>query len=313
MSLAAIVKGKGPNGFGYGSTAMEVVAGCDLAGRTMLVTGCSSGLGLETIRALAAAGARVIATARTVDKARAACARMKGDFVPLACELSEPASIRACVDAVKTGAGPLDAIVCNAGVMAPPTLRQAHGYELQFFTNHIGHFILVTGLLDRLAPTGRVVVVASNAHRRATAGIEFDNLSGARDYAPMRAYGRSKLANILFTRELARRLGGGGSVGSVGSVGQTANCLHPGVIATNLMRTVPVVGRVAMSLASPILLKTAAEGAATQCYLATNPAVANVTGAFFRDCNPAEPLPAAKDDAAAARLWAVSEEIAARV
>ena len=143
---------------------------------------------------------------------------MKGDFVPLACELSEPASIRACIDAVKSGAGPLDAIVCNAGVMAPPTLRQAHGYELQFFTNHIGHFILVTGLLDRLAPTGRVVVVASNAHRRAPAGIEFDNLSGARDYAPLRAYGQSKLANILFTRELARRLPGGG---------QTANACTP--------------------------------------------------------------------------------------
>jgi len=162
----------------------------------------------------------------------------------------------------------------------------------------------VTGLLDRLAPTGRVVVVASNAHRRAPAGIEFDNLSGARGYSPMRAYGQSKLANILFTRELARRLGSGG---------QTANCLHPGVIATNLMRTVPLVGRVAMSLATPLVLKTAAEGAATQCYLATNPAVANVTGVYFRDCNPAEPRPMAKDDATAARLWTTSEEIAAKV
>ena len=311
MSLAAIFKGRGPNGFGYGSTAMEVVAGCDLAGRTMLVTGCNSGLGLETIRALAARGARIIAAARTLEKARAACGgegntkAMPGDFLPVACELSEPASIRACIDAVKSGAGPLDAIVCNAGVMAPPRLRQAHGYELQFFTNHIGHFILVTGLRDRLAPTGRVVVVASNAHRRApAAGIEFDNLTGARGYSPMRAYGQSKLANILFTRELARRLGSGG---------QTANCLHPGVIATNLMRTVPLVGRVALELATPLVLKTAAEGAATQCYLATNPAVANVTGVYFRDCNPAEPRPMAQDDAMAARLWTTSEEIAARV
>ena len=307
MSLAAIFKGRGPNGFGYGTTAMEVVAGCDLAGRTMLVTGCNSGLGLETIRALASRGARIVAAARTVEKARAACdaSTMKGDFLPIACELSEPASIRACIDAVKSGAGPLDAIVCNAGVMAPPKLRQAHGYELQFFTNHIGHFILVTGLLDRLAPTGRVVVVASNAHRRASAaGIEFDNLSGARGYSPMRAYGQSKLANVLFTRELARRLGSGG---------RTANCLHPGVIATNLMRTVPLVGRVAMSLATPLVLKTAAEGAATQCYLATSPAVANVTGVYFRDCNPAEPRPLGRDDAMAARLWTTSEEIAAGV
>jgi len=310
MSLVAIFKGKGPNGFGYGSTAMEVVAGCDLAGRTMLVTGCSSGLGLETIRALAARGARVIALARTLEKARAACsgagnAHGKGDFLPLACDLAEPASVRACVDAVKSGAGPLDAIVCNAGVMAPPTLRQAHGYELQFFTNHIGHFILVTGLLDRLAPAGRVVVVASNAHRRAPGGIEFDNLSGARGYVPMRAYGQSKLANILFTRELARRLG------RPDNAGRTANTLHPGVIATNLMRTVPLVGRVALSLATPLVLKTAAQGAATQCYLATNPAVADVTGAYYRDCNPAEPRPFAKDAAMAARLWTTSEEIAA--
>jgi WW domain-containing oxidoreductase len=311
MSLAAIFKGRGPNGFGYGSTAMEVVAGCDLVGRTMLVTGCNSGLGLETIRALAAGGARIVAAARTLDKARAACRgegdsnQMAGDFVPVACELSEPASIRACIDAVKSGVGSLDAIVCNAGVMAPPTLRQAHGYELQFFTNHLGHFILVTGLLDRLTPTGRVVVVASNAHRRApAAGIEFDNLSGARGYSPMRAYGQSKLANILFTRELARRLGSGG---------QTANCLHPGVIATNLMRTVPLAGRVALSLVTPLVLKTAAEGAATQCYLATSPAVATVTGAYYRDCNPAEPRPVAKDEAMAARLWTRSEEIAAQL
>jgi NAD(P)-dependent dehydrogenase (short-subunit alcohol dehydrogenase family) len=312
MSIAAILKGKGPNGFGYGTTAMEVVAGCDLRGRTMLVTGCSSGLGLETIRALAAKGARVVAAARTADKARAACSAVgvgggsgepKGDFLPVACDLSEPASIRACIDAERCDAGPLDAIICNAGVMAPPTLRLAHGYELQFFTNHIGHFILVTGLLDRLAPTGRVVVVASNAHRRAPAGVELDNLDGARGYVPMRAYGQSKLANILFTRELARRLGGGG---------RTANCLHPGVIATNLMRDVPAVGRIAMALAAPILLKTPAQGAATQCYLATSPAVATVTGAYYRDCNPAEPDPLAKDEAAAARLWQISEEIAAK-
>ena len=303
MSLAAIVKGRGPNGFGYGTTAMEVVAGCDLAGRTMLVTGCNSGLGLETIRALAARGARVIAAARTVDKARAACREVgTGDFLPVACDLAEPASIRACVSAVKAGAAPLDAIVCNAGIMAPPELRQAHGYELQFFTNHVGHFLLVTGLLDRLAPAGRVVVVASNAHRRAPRGIEFDNLSGERDYSPLRMYGQSKLANILFARELARRLGDG----------RTCNALHPGVIATNLMKDVPLAGRVALALATPLVLKTAAEGAATSCYLATNPAVATVTGGYFRDCNPGEPRPMGKDDAMAARLWTASEKIAAQ-
>jgi NAD(P)-dependent dehydrogenase (short-subunit alcohol dehydrogenase family) len=304
MSIAAMLKGKGPNGFGYGTTAGEVLAGCDLSGRTMLVTGCSSGLGLETLGALAARGARVIAAARTLDKARAACAGIAGDVFPVACDLAEPASVRACIDAVARGAGPLDAIVCNAGIMAPPTLRQAHGYELQFFTNHLGHFILVTGLLGRLGPAGRVVVVASNAHRRAPGGIEFDNLSGAHGYVPLRAYGQSKLANILFTRELARRLGSGG---------QTANCLHPGVIATNLMSTLPALGRVAMALAAPLVLKTPAQGAATQCYLPTNPAVAGVTGGYYSDCNPAEPRPMAKDAAMAAHLWTTSEEIAAKI
>lgn len=299
MSIAGALKGKGPNGFGYQTTAMQVTEGLDLHGRTILVTGCASGLGLQTIRALGARGARVIATARDLEKARDACAGIPGDLVPLACDLAEPASVRSCVEAVKNAA-PLDTIVCNAGVMAPPTLRQAHGYELQFFTNHIGHFILVTGLLARLTAAGRVVVVASNAHRRAPDGIEFDNLSGARDYAPMRMYGQSKLANVLFTRELARRLG---------PAGQTANCLHPGVIATNLMRSVPIVGRLALKLATPLVLKTPEQGAATQCYLATHPGVATVTGRYFRDCNPAEPWPVGRDDAAAARLWETSEAI----
>jgi len=309
MSLAGLLKGKGRNGFGYQTTAMEVTASLDLRGRTMLVTGCASGLGRETIHALAARGARVIATARDLAKARQAHAGMAGDFVPLACDLSEPASIRACITAVQAAAPSLDAIVCNAGVMAPPTLRQAHGYELQFFTNHIGHFILVTGLLDRLAAAGRVVVVASNAHRRAPAGIEFDNLSGQRDYAPMRMYGQSKLANVLFTRELARRLGNPVEPGA----GRTANCLHPGVIATNLMRDVPVVGRLALKMATPLLLKTPTQGAATQCYLATNPGVAGVTGQYFRDCNVSQPWPVGRDDEAAARLWEVSEAIATKL
>ena len=305
MSIIAALKGKGPNGLGYGTTAEEATAGCDLGGKTVLVTGCNSGLGLETIRALALRGARVLATARTVEKARDACAGLKGDFLPLACELSDPASVRACVAAVKSGAAPLDAIIGNAGVMAIPKPEQKFGWELHLFTNHIGHFILITGLLDRLAPAGRVVVVASNAHRRApAAGIEFDNLSGERGYEPMKAYGASKLANILFTRELARRLGNGT---------QTANTLHPGVISTGITRTIPALGQMAMKMASPLILKTPAQGAATQCYLATSPAVAKVTGAYYADCNPSETTPIARDMSLAARLWQESEALVARI
>jgi NAD(P)-dependent dehydrogenase (short-subunit alcohol dehydrogenase family) len=305
MSIVAALKGKGPNGLGYGTTAEEATAGCDLTGKTMLVTGCNSGLGLETIRALGLRGARVLATARTVEKARQACAGLKGDFLPLACELSDPASVRACVAAVKSGPGPLDAIIGNAGVMAIPTPQQKFGWELHLFTNHIGHFILITGLLDRLAPAGRVVVTASNAHRRApAAGIEFDNLSGERGYEPMKAYGASKLANILFTRELARRLGDGT---------QTANTLHPGVISTGITRTLPGLAQAAMRMASPFVLKTPAQGAATQCYLAASPAVAKVTGAYYADCNPSETTPIARDMTLAARLWQESEALVARI
>jgi len=148
-------------------------------------------------------------------------------------------------------------------------------------------------------------VVGSEAHRRAPAGgIDFDNLSGERGYHPMRAYGVSKLANILFTRELARRLGSGP---------QTANTLHPGVIATNIVRTLPAPAKMAFQILAPLALKTPAEGAATQSYLAASPAVANVTGAYYADCNPSETLPIGRDMALAARLWQESEALVARL
>ena len=302
MSLLAHLKGKGPNGFGYGSTAEDVTAGIDLHGRTMLVTGCNSGLGRETVRVLALRGARVIGTGRTVESARDGLSGLGANHLALACELSEPASVRACIDAVTRDGVRLDALICNAGIMALPKLRQAHGIELQFFTNHIGHFILVNGLLDRLAPQGRVVIVASNAHRRApAAGIEFDNLSGERGYVPWKAYGQSKLANILFTKELARRL----------TDGRTANTLHPGVIATKLSRSMGALPRVALAVATPLVLKDEAQGAATQVFLATHPSVAGTTGQYFSHCQRAEPEPIANDAALAARLWQESERIVA--
>ena len=209
MSLLQHIMPNGASGFGYGSTAEEVTAGLSLAGKTILLTGCNSGLGLETLRVLSLRGARVVGTARTVDKARAACADAGGAAVPLACELSEPASVRACVAAVIQQGIKLDAIICNAGIMALPRLEKGHGFEMQFFTNHIGHFILVTGLLQQLTENGRVVMLSSAAHAMAPrAGIEFDNLSGEKSYSAWGAYGQSKLANILFACELARRFAG---------------------------------------------------------------------------------------------------------
>jgi WW domain-containing oxidoreductase len=303
MSLYSLLKPNGPSGFGYGSTAEEVTDGLSLRGKTLLVTGCNSGLGLETLRVLALRGARVLGTARTLDKARAACGAVTGETVPLACELSDPRSVRSCVEAVKGQGLRLDAVVCNAGIMALPKLQQAHGIELQLFTNHVGHFILVTGLLDRLADGGRVVMLSSAAHEMAPReGIQFDNLSGEKGYQGWRAYGQSKLANLLFAKELSRRLAG---------TGKTANAVHPGVIKTNLGRHMNPVARVAFSLVGPLALKSVPQGAATQTYVATHPSLAGVTGQYFADCNVARPRRDAEDPALAARLWEVTEGVVA--
>ncbi len=303
MSLYALFKPNGPSGFGYGTTAERVTEGLSLQGKTMLVTGCNSGLGHEALRVLALRGARVVGTARTLDKARAACQAVPGQTVPLACELSDPRSVRACVEAVKQAGLRLDALVCNAGIMALPRLQQAHGVELQFFTNHIGHFILVTGLLDRLAADGRVVVLSSDAHQMAPrGGIEFDNLSGEKGYQAWRAYGQSKMANLLFAKELARRLAG---------TGKTANAVHPGVIKTNLSRHMNPVVQAVFGLAGPLMLKTVEQGAATETYVATHPTLATTSGLYFADCNVARPRRDAEDPALAARLWEVSERMVA--
>jgi NAD(P)-dependent dehydrogenase (short-subunit alcohol dehydrogenase family) len=303
MSLVALVKGKGESGFGYGSTAEEVTEGLDLQGRTVLVTGSNSGIGLETVRVLGKRGVRVIAAARTEEKARLATANLAGEFVPVACELSDPASVRACVAAVKKQGYALDSLICNAGIMALPNLERAFGYELQFFTNHIGHFILVTGLLDRLADNGRVVVLSSAAHGSAPpGGIQFDNLTGDKGYLSWLAYGQSKLANLLFAKELARRLSG---------TKKTANAVHPGVIATNLARSMNPLVRIGLSVASPLAFKTAAQGAATQCYVAVHPQVDGKSGEYFADCNVARSSRFSRDPALAKRLWEESERIVA--
>lgn len=302
MSLVGIFTRKGPNGFGYQSTAEEVTDGLHLRGRLILVTGGNSGLGLETVRVLALRGACVIATGRSEDKVRSACGGMAGEIVPLACELTDPRSVRACADAVITKHGLLDAIICNAGVIASPKVERVLGYERVFFTNHVGHFILVTNLLGRLAQGARVVMVTSGAHRvTRSAGIELDDLSGGEHYSRWTAYGQSKLANLLFAKELARRLGGHG---------RTANAVDPGAINTNLARNTSALLRAGMSLASPLLFKNVAQGAATQCYVATNPALDSVSGEYFRDCNIAPSSPLSQDSELAAQLWAKSERIA---
>ncbi len=305
MSLVALFKGNGPSGFGYGSTAEQVTSGIDLVGKTYLVTGCNSGLGLETVRVLAMRGARIIAAARSEEKANAALRAAGAEGTGVACDLSEPDSVRACVERVFGLDHHLDGIIANAGIMALPTLTQKRGYELQFFTNHVGHFILVTGLLDRLADDGRVVMVSSRAHQRAPdEGIRFDDLGGEQSYTPWGAYGQSKLANLLFARTLAKRLAGSG---------RTANAVHPGVIATNITRHMNPIVRGVLAVAEPLVLKSIPQGAATQCCVATHPDAARVSGEYWFDSNVQPSSSNGADDAMAERLWTVSEEIAAKV
>lgn len=304
MSLYALIKPNGASGFGYGSTAEQVTAGLDLAGRTILVTGCSSGLGFETMRVLVRRGASVIAAARTGARAQVAADAVDGHVSAVACDLSDPSSVRGAIAAVKAKEAPLDGIICNAGVMGLPRLTLIHGIEAHFFTNHIGHFMLVTGLLDRLAPDGRVVMVSSAAHRWAQpGGIDFDNLSGEKGYRPARAYGQSKFANLVFANELARRLAG---------TGRTANAVHPGIIMdTHITRHMTRALEIARLFGGWLAFKTIAQGAATQCYVAVHPAVAGLTGRYFADCNLAKPRPDAEDPSIGPRLWAASEAIVA--
>jgi NAD(P)-dependent dehydrogenase (short-subunit alcohol dehydrogenase family) len=295
--------------FGADATAEQVTAGIDLTGKTIVVTGCNSGIGLETMRVLALRGAHVVGTARTLERGQEACASVQGKATPVVLELSDFDSVVACAAAIRALDVPVDALVCNAGVLQME-LQQVRGMEMQFVVNHLGHFVLVNRLLDRVvaAPQGRVVVVGSMAHAQVPAGgIQFDNLSG--QGWERQAYGHSKLANGLFSFELAKRLQG---------TRATSNSLHPGVVATNIMRNLnfgPPAGggggggNRGGGGGGGFAFEQPAQGAATSCYLASHPSLTNVSGLYFVDCNPAEPSALQKDAALAARLWQVSEEL----
>ena len=296
--------------FGSDSTAEAVTAGLDLAGRTILVTGATSGLGLETMRVLALRGAHVIGTGRTLEKAKEACASVGGRTTPVALELERFDTIVTATDLVRTLGMPLDGVICNAGIMALPKLEQVYGLEKHFVVNHLGHFILVNRLLPQIqaAQQGRVVVVSSLGYQWAPeAGIEFDNLDGRRGYEPNRMYGQSKLANALFSLELARRWRAEGSAA-------TANSLHPGIINTNLGRHFAEWKHVATKLIGWTFMKSIPEGAATSCYLATAPALARSSGHYFENCNPVIPKAGKhmEDLAMAAALWQKSTELTSR-
>jgi NAD(P)-dependent dehydrogenase (short-subunit alcohol dehydrogenase family) len=281
----------------------------DLRGRTVVVTGGNSGIGKEAAVALAGMGAQVVVAARNRAKGEAAVAeitsRSSSNAVELASlDLASMASIHAFAEQFLATHERLDVLLNNAGLTMRKRTETADGFETTFGVNHLGHFLLTQLLRDRLVASApaRVVTVASDAHRFAGGGLDFDDLMSTRGrYRSFRTYARSKLANILFTRELARRLDG---------TGVTANSVHPGFVASNFAREGDTgkLGNLAMIAGRPFA-KNATKGAETSVFLASSPAVDGVTGQYFAKSALAKPSKAAEDDAAAARLWAVSEQL----
>jgi len=281
----------------------------DMQGKTVVVTGGNSGIGFETAAALAAMGARVLVTARNADKGRAAVAELaqrldgEGQLQLVVFDLADLSSVRRGAAEILELAPRLDVLVNNAGVVLSERAETVDRLEATFATNHLGPFLLTNLLLARIresAPS-RIVNVASTAHASARKGIPFDDLQSEKHYAGMRVYGRSKLANILFTLELARRLEGSRV---------TANSLHPGTVRTGYGADGDARGLLAFGIKiSSRLFLSPAKGARTSIYLASSPDVAGVSGEYFVKCRPKEPKRWAQDPDAARRLWQVSEEL----
>ncbi len=289
------------------STAEEVTEGIDLKGKLAVVTGCTSGIGFETMRVLALRGAYVVGTSRSLQRAQDACNRVIGITSPVALELADPESVVACAEKILTLNSPIDILVCNAGYRGGGNDRQlVNGVEKHFAINHLGHFILVNRLLDRLYLSwqGRIVVVASRAAYRdaPAAGILFDDVEWAKDYDDRSAYGHSKLANVLFALELGRLLKG---------TRITANSLHPGLINTEIDRNMNPISQFGWGLLTGISGKTIAEGAATSCYVATSKLLGSTSGRFFEDCNAVNVTGGynLNNMPMADKLWFLSEEL----
>ena len=295
------------SGFNGKSTAEEVTDGIDLSGRVALVTGCTSGIGFETMRVLAMRGANVIGTSRSLERAKAAGDRVDGATLPLQLELSDFDSVVKCAESIRSLQSPLDLLVCNAGFLGGSNRRSLiNGVEKHFVVNHLGHFVLVNRLLDRLSGShqGRVVVVASAwAYSNALgSGIQFDDLTLAQDYGDRRAYAHSKLANVLFSLELGRRLRGSRV---------TSNSLHPGMINTEIDRNMNRFMQFGFRIFAGIVGKTIEEGAATSCFVATSPLLSTTSGMYFENCNAVSISGDhhMQDGSMAARLWQVSEDL----
>ena len=302
--------------YGYRSTAMEVAQGIDLAGRHVVVTGGYSGIGTETVRALAAAGAEVIVGARRSGQAEDVLREMDSDITILPLDLADPGSIDAFAASVAERWPRVDILINNAAVMASPLTRDTRGYEGQFATNHLGHFQLTARLwpLLKAADRARVVALSSIGHRLNGLDLDDPNFE-RRDYDKWLAYGQAKSANALFALQLDK-------LGE--PFGVRAFAVHPGGIMTPLQRHLSIEEQVAMGWIDAEgnvneRFKTEEEGASTTVWAATSPLLEGKGGLYLENCEVAAPAskanpgggvyPHVRDEALAEQLWAKSEEL----
>lgn len=276
-----------------------------MRGKICVITGATSGIGLETAKRLGSLGARLVLVGRNHDKGEVALARLRGEVAGLSVEmhyadLSLPGEIHRLADALLDTAPRIDVLVNNAGAIFAKRQITPDGLELTFALNHMGYFRLTGLLRERLIASApaRVVNVASEAHRGSQ--LDFEDLQCARRYSGLMAYKRSKLANILFTREIARRLQG---------TGVTANCLHPGFVATGFGDNNRGFWRIGIAISKLVAAIPVQRGAETPVYLASSPDVDGISGKYFGNCRERQPDAPAKDDRTAERLWNESERL----
>lgn len=273
-----------------------------LTNKLALVTGANSGMGMATVEALSDAGATVVMLCRSEARGREAFEKLTAgkdrEIQLMLCDLGDYESIRSFAAEFKKKFGKLDILVNNAGFISLDRQETREGVERQFGINHLGHFLLTTELLELMGEGSRIVVVASGAHKAGK--IHFEDINFTRGYNVVKAYGQSKLANVLFTRELARRLK---------DRGITVNCCHPGAVATNMgVNRETGFGKTITGLLRPFF-QTPAEGARTAVFLATDESVKEITGEYFYKCKIAKSSKRSHDMEVAGRLWELSERM----
>ena len=283
----------------------------DMTGKTVVITGANSGSGREPAAALARAGATTVMTARDRTRGEAALDAVRrrsgnDDVALVVFDLASLASTTTGAAELLDRCARIDVLVNNAGLVLSKRRDTEDGFEATFAINHLGPFLLTRLLLDRVTASApaRIVNVASTAHKGARRGLDFDDLQSRRRYVGMQAYAKSKLANIYFTTELARRLAGSGV---------TANCLHPGTVATGYAHDGDATGVLAfgVKVIKPFVL-SAEQGARTSIFLASSPEVAEVTGEYFVKSRARRPSKVARDADAARQLWDISDELVGR-